>query len=149
MPTKEQTSFEEALANLQYVLIARRVFASDEPMRLNWKHFDIMAFIKNKGKVFPSQISKELDLSRSSTSKYLKYLKENELIITNVSTSDARSYSIQLTTQADAILEKIYEGQRDNAQLALSALSPQEVEQFTKIAKKITTALDNETLKTI
>lgn len=149
MQREEQDSFEEALANLQYVLIARRVYASDEPMRLNWKHFDIMAFIQDKEKVFPSQISDELSLSRSSTSKYLKYLKEKGLISTAASTSDGRSYTAQLTPLADEILESIHKGERENAQLALSALTPQEVEQFTKIAKKISNALDSATLKTI
>lgn len=142
-------SFVKALANLQYVLIARRVLASDEPMRLNWKHFTIMAFVKDNGKVLPSEISDKLELSRSSTSKYLKCLKEKGLVATLASKSDGRSYTVQLTPVASSILENIYRGERENAQLALSTLTPQEAEQFIRIAAKITVALDNDNLKTI
>ncbi len=147
--SNNQEEFTQALATLQYILIARRVFASDEPMRLNWKHFNIMAFIKDGGDVLPSQISDKLDLSRSSTSKYIKYLREKELVTTIASNNDGRSYAVQLTPLADTILENIYSGERENARLALSALTPQEAEQFTSIAEKIAIALDSDSLKTI
>lgn len=51
---KQFDAFEAALAHLQYILIARRVQASDEPMRLNWKHFDILTFIKDHSPAAPS-----------------------------------------------------------------------------------------------
>ena len=64
MNTKIEEAFENALTNLQHVLIARRVLASDEQVRLNWNHFNIMALVKEHGSILPSQISDELILSR-------------------------------------------------------------------------------------
>lgn len=150
--TKEYDSgqaFEDALANLQYVLIARRVQASDEPMRLNWKHFDIMALIKERTSIAPSIISATLSMSRSSTSKYLKTLEEKGLVTKGAFGKDRRSHNVVLTKQADDILNNIYEGQHANATLAGKVLSPEEIQQFTRIAKKITAALDSDDLRTI
>lgn len=141
--------FEDALTNLQYVLIARRVQASDEPMRLNWKHFDIMALIKDRGSVMPSGISETLRMSRSSTSKYLKSLEDNGLVGKMPKDEDRRSHTVALTMQADKILEDIYEGQRVNAHQASKELSSIEIAQFSVIAKKITAALDNDDLHTV
>lgn len=141
--------FEDTLANLQYVLIARRVQASDEPMRLNWKHFDIMALIKEKGSIIPSAISETLQLSRSSTSKYLKNLKEKGLVKKLAKSKDRRSHGVALTKQADKILKAIYRGQRLNALQAKHKLSPEEVRQFIAIAKKIISALDSDDLHTV
>lgn len=142
-------AFEDALANLQYVLIARRVQASDEPMRLNWKHFDIMVFVRERGTVKPSVISEVLRMSRSSTSKYLKYLEEKALITKISQGADRRSHEVALTKQANEILENIYKGQHRNAQLAGTALTPEEMQQFTVIAAKITHALDSDVLHTV
>lgn len=142
-------AFEDALANLQYVLIARRVQASDEPMRLNWKHFDIMALIKERKSIAPSTISTTLSMSRSSTSKYLKGLEEKGLVTKSALGKDRRSHNVGLTQQADEILNNIYKGQHANATLASEALSPEEIQQFTKIAKKITAALDSDALRTV
>jgi DNA-binding MarR family transcriptional regulator len=142
-------AFEDALANLQYVLIARRVQASDEPMRLNWKHFDIMALIKERQSIAPSVISETLSMSRSSTSKYLKSLEEKGLITKSSLGKDRRSHNVVLTEQADEILNNIYKGQHTNAALASEALSPEELQQFTRIAKKITAALDSDELRTV
>lgn len=147
--TESHRAFEDALASLQYVLIARRVQASDEPMRLNWKHFDIMAHIKECGTVMPSAISDKLQMTRSSTSKYLKSLEEKGLVEKTVVGQDKRSHLVMLTDQADNILENIYSGQRHNASIAASVLTEQEVAQFTAIAAKITAALDSEDLHTV
>jgi len=142
-------AFEDALANLQYVLIARRVQASDEPMRLNWKHFDIMALIKKSGSMAPSTISETLTISRSSTSKYLKNLEEKGLVTKSAPSKDRRSHHVILTVQANEILDSIYKGQHTNAVLAGSVLSTTEIKQFTHLAQKITAALDSDELRTI
>jgi DNA-binding MarR family transcriptional regulator len=149
MDTRNEEAFEKALTNLQHVLIARRVLASDEKVRLNWNHFKIMALVKERGCILPSQISDELQLSRPTTSKYLKYLNDNGLIATNKSLNDHRSYSVYLTPLSNEIIENIFEGQRINAKLALNALTPNEAEQFARIGAKITLALDSESLKII
>lgn len=141
--------FENTLANLQYVLIARRVQASDEPMRLNWKHFDIMALIKERGMIAPSAISEMLHLSRSSTSKYLKSLEEKGLVTKSAKSKDKRSHQVMLTSQANEILDNIYKGQNLNATLASRALSLEEVRLFIHIASKITDALDSDELHTV
>src|SRR5688500_12478474 len=112
-PTRKQVDdFEQVLANLQYVLIARRVQASDEPMRLNWRHFEIMALIKERGSLEPSVISETLGLSRPNTSKYLRYLQDNKLILTRKDDRDKRSHTVALTHEASHILKSIHEGQR-------------------------------------
>lgn len=152
--TAEQTdgqmrAFEHALTHLQYVLIARRVQASNEPMRLTWRHFEIMALIKEKGALQPSAISKTLGLSPPSTSKYLKSLQSKTLVTTRKASQDKRSHVVMLTAQADQILESIYEGQRQNARDALRELTPEERQQFTNIAPKIIRALDNQKLRVI
>ncbi len=148
-PSRISKNFEDALATLQYVLIARRVQASDEPMRLNWRHFDIMELIKKHGSITPSTISKTLDMSRSSTAKYLKGLEEKELIQRDSPGSDRRSYQVALTKQADEILDNIYKGQRENARKVQQVLSVDEMKQFVVIAAKITAALDDDSLHTV
>ena len=149
MNIEVENEFENALTSLQHVLIARRVMASDEQMRLNWNHFNIMVLAKERGSVLPSQISDELRLSRPTTSKYLKYLKANGLISTSISKNDRRSYTIHLTSLSKQILQNIIKGQQDNAKLALHALTTTEAKQFAQITAKITAALDNESLRTI
>lgn len=118
-------------------------------MRLNWKHFDIMALIKAQNSIAPSSISATLHLSRSSTSKYLKYLEAKELIAKTTHGSDRRSHQVILTKQADEILENIYRGYRQNASQASSVLTDEEIAQFTAIARKVINALDNEQLHTV
>jgi len=149
MDSMIEKEFEKALTDLQHILIARRVLASDEQVRLNWNHFNIMALAKEHGSILPSQISVELKLSRPTTSKYLKYLKDNGLIETCKSLKDQRSHTICLTPLSNKIIENIFEGQRNNARLALQVLSPDEAAQFAAIASKITLALDSESLKVI
>jgi len=149
MDARIETAFEKALTDFQHVLIARRVLASDEQVRLNWNHFNIMALVKECGSILPSQISDELKLSRPTTSKYLKYLKANGLIVTTKSGNDHRSYTVCLTQVSNKIIENILDGQRDNAQIALHILTEHEAEQFAQIAAKITMALDSESLKII
>ncbi|HYG84421.1 MAG TPA: MarR family winged helix-turn-helix transcriptional regulator [Verrucomicrobiae bacterium] len=148
-PNTTSKKFEDALANLQYILIARRVQASDEPMRLTWRHFDLMAFVKAEGSAVPSVISEKLGMSRSSTSKYLKSLEEKGLLEKTASGTDRRSHSVILTAQANDILENIYAGQRENARLAMTALSPKDAKLFAVLAAKITAALDDDSLRTV
>ena len=147
-PTVKQVdTFEQVLANLQYVLIVAS--SSDEPMRLNWRHFDIMALVKERGSLEPSAISKIVGLSRPTTSKYLKYLQDNKLLTPRKGNEDKRSHTVILTSEADRILESIYAGQRQNARDALKELTPEEAYQFTSIAPKIIKALDSDTLHVI
>ena len=149
MNVSSQGEFEEALTGLQHVLIARRVLASDEQIRLNWNHFHILILINNSPGILPSEISESLLLPRPTVSKHLKYLKSKRLIKTKISTRDTRSYSVRLTKSAENILRNIFKGQQENARLASGVLSENEVKQFTKIAQKITSALDGKSLKEI
>lgn len=141
--------FEETLTNLQYVLIARRVQASDESVRLNWKHFTIMAYIKEQESVSPSLISDALQMSRSSISKYLKSLADKNLITLLPAGQDRRSHQVMLSAEANTILDNIYKGQHHNAKMASQSLTAEEMRQFCTIARKITAALDDESLRTV
>lgn len=142
-------AFGSALADLQCVLIARRFQASNEPMRLNWKHFDILALIKKEGDVKPSDISDTLGITRSSTSKYLHHLKKHELIAKVALSGDGRSHGVRLTAQAHQILDNIYEGWHYNAACAGKTLTKQEIDLFIAVAAKITKSLDSNALRSI
>jgi DNA-binding MarR family transcriptional regulator len=140
--------FEKALTGLQHILIARRVLASDENIRLNWSHFNIMALV-GETPLTPSQISTALQLSRSSTSKHLKYLEENNLIEKVQASEDKRSHTVQATKTAKNIIGNIVKGQEQNAAIARRVLSAQQADMFVIAANKIIAALDSESLKTI
>lgn len=148
MGDNQLKDFEKALTGLQHVLIARRVLASDENIRLNWNHFNIMA-LASETPLTPSEISTALQLSRSSMSKHLKYLEENALIEKGAVGEDRRSHTVQATKTAKNIMGNIIKGQEQNAAIARSVLSAEEADTFVIAANKITAALDNETLKNI
>jgi len=145
---RQPEDFEKALTGLQHILIARRVLASDENIRLNWNHFNIMA-LASETLLTPSEISTALQLSRSSTSKHLKYLEENNLIEKVPAGEDKRSHTVQATKTAKNIIGNITKGQEQNAAIAKQVLSADEAEQFVVAANKIIAALDSESLKTI
>lgn len=148
--TKQQPhDFVETLAALQCVLIARRVQASDEKVRLNWNHFTILELLYLKKVLEPSAISKQLAFSRPNTSKYLKYLEVKKLIKRQPHEHDARSHRVALTSSGYDIIDAIISAQHENARLVCSALSPEEQQQFTRITQKIITALDDDELRTV
>lgn len=149
MNTDLHQNLENSLARLQYILIARRVLASDEKIRLNWNQFDIMVLIKSSVTITPAAISKALGFSRPNTSKYLKYLEENGLIKTVVAKNDKRSHAVHLTKLSQTILNKIDRGQRDTATRVMKALTDSEVNQFIAITEKVIKTLDSSTLKEI
>lgn len=149
MIKSQLNDFEETLTALQCVLIARRVQASDEKVRLNWNHFTILELLYPKKVLEPSAISEQLDFSRPNTSKYLKYLEVSKLIKRSPHEHDARSHRVTLTSSGYDIIDAIISAQHENARRVCSTLSPEEQQQFTHVTQKIIAALDDDELRTV
>lgn len=143
------SSFEESLSDLQCVLIARRELASSEGIKLTWLDFDIMDSLARSSGKTPSQLSDILHVSRSSMSKHLKYLHLHSLIAFAGSEKDGRSRTVTLNKEGSTLMNAVYAGRRDLAKRASQGLTPDEQQQFARLAKKVVTALDEDVLHTI
>lgn len=66
--------FEDALGNLQCVLVARRSLIN--PDGINWPQYDTLYILRQFQPMTPSAIGEKLGFARSKMSKILRMLKD-------------------------------------------------------------------------
>lgn len=92
---------------------------------------------KNKG-ISVSEISKILDVKKSTVSVAINQLIEMEIVIKIQSNKDKRFYSLKLTQKGESIINKHMQIHKNTIKKILEILDAEEVENFIKIINKIT-----------
>lgn len=91
---------------------------------------------KNKG-ISISELSKILDVKKSTVSVAINQLIDMDIVNKNQSKKDKRFYSLQLTRKGEEIIKKHMEVHKDTIKQILEILNPEEVDSFIKIIDKI------------
>lgn len=91
---------------------------------------------KNKG-ISISELSKILDVKKSTVSVAINQLIDMDIVHKNQSKIDKRFYSLQLTRKGEDIIKKHMEVHKDTIKQILEILNPEEVDSFIKIIDKI------------
>jgi DNA-binding MarR family transcriptional regulator len=139
MPPDQPQELENALSQLQCVLVARRTRIN--PEQINWPQYDVLELLRLKGVLMPSVISETLGMSRPSTSKILRALKDSQLIQQTEGREDRREQSTSLTEKGREFLERAAQSRRDTAKTAASVLTPGEQALFSELCLKVAAAL--------
>jgi DNA-binding MarR family transcriptional regulator len=92
---------------------------------------------KNQG-IRVSELSKKLDVKKSTVSVAINQLIDLGIVIKIQSNSDKRFYSLQLTSKGNKIMEMHKQVHKNTIKKISKILNPEEVENFVKIVNKIT-----------
>lgn len=92
---------------------------------------------KNQG-IRVSELSKKLDVKKSTVSVAINQLIDMGIVIKIQSNSDKRFYSLQLTPKGNQIMEMHKQVHKNTIKKISKILNPEEVENFVKIVNKIT-----------
>ncbi len=92
---------------------------------------------KNQG-ISVSELSKKLDVKKSTVSVAINQLIDLGIVIKIQSSSDKRFYSLQLTPKGNQIMEMHKQVHKNTINKISKILNPEEVENFVKIVNKIT-----------
>ncbi|WP_321422939.1 MarR family transcriptional regulator [uncultured Methanobacterium sp.] len=92
---------------------------------------------KNQG-ISVSELSKKLDVKKSTVSVAINQLIDLGIVIKIQSNSDKRFYSLQLTPKGNQIMEMHKQVHKNTIKKISKILNPEEVEIFVKIVNKIT-----------
>ncbi|MFF9686104.1 MarR family winged helix-turn-helix transcriptional regulator [Streptomyces sp. NPDC014623] len=143
--SSEPGGLEAALVHLQCLLVARRSRAN--PEGVNWHQYDVLELLRVRGSMRPSELSAALDVSRQSTSKALRVLKDLNLVTQRASGEDRRELSTSLTREGEAFLSRIARGRQDIGQLAASVLTEGEGALFAELCEKVAAAMEAEPVR--
>ncbi|MEU1124564.1 MarR family transcriptional regulator [Streptomyces sp. NPDC005899] len=130
------------MIHLQCLLVARRSRAN--PEGVNWHQYDVLELLRARGSLKPSELSAALDVSRQSTSKALRVLKDLNLVTQRASGEDRRELSTSLTPEGQEFLTRIARGRQDIGQLAASVLTDGEAALFAELCEKVASAMEAE-----
>ena len=95
---------------------------------------------KNEG-ISVSELSKTLDLKKSTVSIAINQLIDLEIITKIQSSTDKRFYFLQLTPKGKDIMKMHMQVHKNTIKKILKILNPEEVENFIKIVNKITVSI--------
>ncbi|KOV76484.1 MarR family transcriptional regulator [Streptomyces sp. NRRL WC-3723] len=131
---------EDALSHLQCILVARRTRSN--PEGVTWQQYDVLELLRIRGPMTPSGLSASLGVSRATTSKALRVLKDLELVDQRTLGEDRRELTTSLTPAGEAFLTRVAEQRRENARIVEAALSPGERAMFVELCHKVAGALE-------
>ncbi len=92
---------------------------------------------KNDG-ISVSELSKTLDVKKSTVSVAINQLIDLEIVSKIQSSEDKRFYFLQLTPKGNKIMEMHKQVHKDTIRKILKLLNPEEVQNFVNIVNKIT-----------
>ncbi len=92
---------------------------------------------KNEG-ISVSELSKTLDVQKSTVSVAINQLIQLGIVRKIQSTDDKRFYFLQLTSKGNEIMEMHKKIHKDTIKRILNILNPEEVQNFVNIVNKIT-----------
>ncbi|MFJ9692595.1 MarR family winged helix-turn-helix transcriptional regulator [Kitasatospora sp. NPDC101183] len=134
--------FEDALSHLQCALVARR--SRTDPEGLTWQQYDALELLRLRGAMTPSQLGERLGVSRQTTSKALRVLKDLHLVGQRPAGPDRREVDTYLTPEGAAHLTRAAAQRRHNARTAAGALSPGERALFAELCARAARALEED-----
>lgn len=130
---------ENALSYLQCVLVAWRTRSTPEP--ITWQQYDVLESLRIHGPMTPSAISASLAISRPTTSKALRVLKDEGLISQSALDADRREQMTSLTPVGQEFLLRAARSRRESAQVAAAVLSPDEQRTFAALCERVAEAM--------
>ncbi|MGW3496576.1 MarR family winged helix-turn-helix transcriptional regulator [Streptomyces sp. NPDC001020] len=131
---------EDALSHLQCVLVARRTRSN--PEGVTWQQYDVLELLRIRGPMTPSALSNSLGVSRATTSKALRVLKDLGLVGQRTLGEDRRELTTSLTPAGETFLTRVAEQRRENARIVETALSPGERAMFAELCHKAANTLE-------
>ncbi|MQY33683.1 hypothetical protein SRB17_16470 [Streptomyces sp. RB17] len=131
---------EDALSHLQCILVARRTRSN--PEGVTWQQYDVLELLRIRGPMTPSVLSGSLGVSRATTSKALRVLKDLGLVGQQTLGEDRRELTTSLTATGESFLTRVADQRRDNAAIVEAALSPGERAMFVELCHKVAGALE-------
>lgn len=138
-PPGKPGELENALSFLQCVLVARRT--RETPEKITWQQYDVLENLRIHGPMTPSALGRVLGISRQTTSKALRILKDMQLIEQTAGT-DRREQTTALTHLGREFLTRAAHSRRRTAQTAAGALTAGEESIFAELCLKVAQALD-------
>ncbi|MGK3208505.1 MarR family winged helix-turn-helix transcriptional regulator [Amycolatopsis sp. MEPSY49] len=138
-PPGRPGELENALSYLQCVLVARRTRAT--PEKITWSQYDVLETLRIHGPMTPSAIGESLGISRQSTSKLLRVLKDQFLIEQTSRGTDRREQTTSLTEEGEEFLMRAAQGRRETAKVAGAALTAGEASLFAELCQKVADSL--------
>ncbi|MEU4969247.1 MarR family winged helix-turn-helix transcriptional regulator [Streptomyces smyrnaeus] len=140
-PVDPPPALQDALSFLQCVLVARRTRTN--PDVINWQQYDVLETLRIRGAMVPSLLSESLGISRQTTSKALRVLKDLELVEQASLGEDKREQTTSLTSKGHAFLARTARSHRENVQAAASVLSPGEQALFAEMCQKVADSIND------
>lgn len=131
--------FEDALGNLQCVLVARRSLIN--PDGINWPQYDTLYILRQFQPMTPSAIGEKLGFARSKMSKILRMLKDQQFVEQESGESDKREMLTRITEKGIEFLNSAESSRRIMAEQVASCMSQGEVAIFTELCARAANVL--------
>ena len=126
--------FEDALGNLQCVLVARRTLMN--PDGVTWPQYDTLDILRQFQPMTPSAIGNKLGFVRSKMSKILRTLKDAGFVEQMSGESDKREMLTRLTAKGVDFLNEAEYTRHSMAEQVASCMSPGEIALFTELCMR-------------
>ena len=136
---------KDAITYLQCELVAQRNLVN--PEEISWLQFDILLKLSQTDHMLPSDLCISLGISRVKLAKSLKKLKQQNYIIQNRSDNDGRALLTKISDNGLVLLQKIYIGHDNLAQIVDETLNQEEQELFIQLANRLSEALKSRRIK--
>ncbi|MFI8415862.1 MarR family transcriptional regulator [Serratia sp. NPDC078593] len=134
--------FEDALGNLQCVLVARRTLMN--PDGVTWPQYDTLYILHQLQPMTPSAIGDKLGFARSKMSKILRALKDTGFVEQMSGENDKREMLTKLTEKGVNFLNEAESARHSMARQVASCMSPGEIAIFTELCMKAAHVLDQD-----
>ncbi|MEQ5193078.1 MarR family transcriptional regulator [Klebsiella sp. CTHL.F3a] len=126
--------FEDALGNLQCVLVARRSLIN--PDGINWPQYDTLYILRQFQPMTPSAIGEKLGFARSKMSKILRMLKDKHFVEQESAESDKREMLTRITEKGIEFLNSAESSRRIMAEQVASCMSQGEIAIFAELCAR-------------
>ena len=126
--------FEDALGNLQCVLVARRSLIN--PDGINWPQYDTLYILRQFQPMTPSAIGEKLGFARSKMSKVLRMVQVKPCVELESGERDKRVMRTRITEKGIEFLNSAESSRRIMAEQVASCMSQGEIAIFAELCAR-------------
>ena len=101
------------------------------------KHYGVLLAIKEHPNITQSDLAGKLVIDRSTTGKLVDLLEEKSYLKRNKHSSDRRAHCLSLTSDGEALVDKLWNIMKEAEYKALSNLTTEETDTFMFLLDKI------------
>lgn len=110
---------------------------SERMFGISLNEWRVLGLVKSRAPCRASDLAELLLMDKSQTSRVIKVLQKKDLLRTLPDPDDGRAIALRLSTEGEALYERVFDEVMGSNERILSVLSPEEVVAFQNTLKKL------------